>query len=127
MTTAIYTGFSFKNWQRTKSFTLTDVALVKQDLLNHIFTRRGERVGQRGFGTIIQDLMFEPFDDNTVVLASDQVRSVIDFDPRVVLVSEEDYQIYADYNTGVLQINARLFFVELDLTDILHINLEFES
>ena len=125
--TAIYTGFSFKNWQRTKSFTLTDVELVKQDLLNHIFTRRGDRVAQRGFGTIIQDLLFEPFDDNTTVLISDQVRAVIDFDPRVVLASEDDFQLNANYDTGVLHIQARLTFIEIDLTDILHINLEFES
>lgn len=125
--TAIYTGFSFKNWQRTKSFTVTDVDLVKQDLLNHIFTRRGERVGQRGFGTIIQDLLFEPFDDDTTVLISDQVRAVIDFDPRVVLVSPDDFQLNADYDRGILQIKALLTYVEIDLTDILHINLEFES
>jgi len=124
---ALYKGFSFKNWQSSKSFTLTDVDLVKRDLLNHIFTRRGDRVGQRGFGTIIQDLLFEPFDDNTTVLISDQIRAVIAFDPRVVLLSEDDYQLNADYETGVLQIKANLFFVELDLTNILHINLEFES
>ena len=124
---ALYKSFSFKNWQSSKSFTLTDVDLVKRDLLNHIFTRRGDRVGQRGFGTIIQDLLFEPFDDNTTVLISDQIRAVIAFDPRVVLLSEDDYQLNADYETGVLQIKANLFFVELDLTNILHINLEFES
>ena len=124
---ALYKGFSFKNWQRNKSFTLTDVELVKQDLLNHIFTRRGERVGQRGFGTIIQDLLFEPFDNDTVVLISGQVQSVIDYDPRVVIASEDDYQVIADFNTNVLLISARLFYVELDLSDILQINLEFES
>ena len=124
---ALYKGFSFKNWQRNKSFTLTDVELVKQDLLNHMFTRRGERVGQRGFGTIIQDLLFEPFDNDTVVLISGQVRSVIDYDPRVVIASEDDYQVIADFNTNVLLISARLFYVELDLSDILQINLEFES
>ena len=90
MANTIYKGFSFKNWQRNKSFVLTNVELVKQDLLNHIFTRRGERVGQRGFGTVIQDLIFEPFDDNTVVTASDQIKSVIAFDPRVILQSEND-------------------------------------
>jgi phage baseplate assembly protein W len=84
-------------------------------------------VAQRGFGTIIQDLLFEPFDDNTTVLISDQVRAVIDFDPRVVLASEDDFQLNANYDTGVLHIQARLTFIEIDLTDILHINLEFES
>ena len=125
--TAVYKGFSFKGWQQNKSFILTDVDIVKQDLLNHIFTRRGDRVGQRGFGTVIQDLVFEPFDDDTIVLVSDQVRAVIAFDPRVELRSEDDFIVQPDYDTGVLAIAARLFYVELNLTDILHINLEFES
>lgn len=124
---ALYKGFSFKNWQRDKSFVMTDVDLVKQDLLNHIFTRRGERVGQRGFGTIIQDLLFEPFDDNTVVLASDQIKSVLQFDPRVILQSDSDFVVKPDYDNSTLLISARIYFVELDLTDILHINLEFET
>ena len=124
---AIYKGFSFKGWQQNKSFVLTDVDIVKQDLLNHIFTRRGSRVGQRGFGTIIQDLLFEPFDDDTIVLISDQVRLVIAYDPRVELRSEDDFVVTPDYDTGRLSIAARLFYVELDLTDIFHINLEFES
>lgn len=127
MSDAIYKGFSFKNWQRTKSFTFTDVDLVKQDLLNHIFTRRGERVGQRGFGTNIQDLLFEPFDENTMIFVSDQVREVIAYDPRVSLISEDDYQLKADYENNVLSIKARLFYIELNLADIFHINLEFES
>ena len=127
MMATVYKGFSFKNWQRDKSFILTDLELVKQDLLNHIYTRRGERVGMRGYGTIIQDLVFEPFDNDTITLASDQVRSVIDFDPRVQLISEEDYQVLPDFDNSFLYISARLFYVELNLVDIFHINLEFES
>tara|TARA_S200002703_G_C3607093_1_gene186466 strand:- start:106 stop:483 length:378 start_codon:yes stop_codon:yes gene_type:complete len=124
---AIYTGFSFKNWQHDKSFKLTDVDIVKQDILNHIFTRKGDRRGLATFGTIIQDLLFEPFNNDTVALISDQVRAVINFDPRVVLSSETDYQITPDFDNSVLYITARLRYVELDLTDILHINLEFSS
>jgi phage baseplate assembly protein W len=123
---ALYKGFSFKNWKNDKSFTLTDVDIVKRDILNHIFTRKGERVGQRGFGTILQDLIFEPFDQDTITLASDQIRSVIDFDPRVELLSDDDYVVYPDFDKSFLFISARLYYIELDLTDILHINVEFE-
>lgn len=122
-----YKGFSFKNWQKNKSFRLTDVELVKQNLLNNLFTRPGERVGQGNYGTSIQDLLFEPFDENAVVLISDQIRSVINNDPRVILASEDDFITNADFDNSVLQISARLFYVELALFDILDINLEFES
>ena len=124
---ALYKGISFKNWQKSKSFKLTDVDLVKQDLINHIFTRRGERVGQRGFGTIIQDLLFEPLDENTVVLVADQIRAVIEYDPRVSLRSDNDFIVRADYDNSRVVVAARLYYIELGLYDILHINLEFGS
>jgi len=124
---ALYKGISFKNWQINKSFKLTDVELVKRDLMNHIFTRRGERVGQRGFGTIIQDLLFEPLDDNTVVLVSDQVRAVINYDPRVTLLTENDFVVRVDFDNSRIVVAARLYYVELGLYDIFHINLEFGS
>ncbi len=124
---ALYKGISFKNWQKSKSFKLTDVDLVKQDLINHIFTRRGERVGQRGFGTIIQDLLFEPLDENTVVLVADQIRAVIEYDPRVSLRSDNDFIVRADYDSSRVVVAARLYYIELGLYDILHINLEFGS
>lgn len=124
---AVYRGFSFKNWQRDKSFVLTDVDIVEQDLLNHIFTRRGERVGFRGYGTNIQDLLFEQFDDQTIVLINDQIREVIAFDPRVILLSEDDYVMATDFENRIMAIAVKLFYVELDLQNILHINLAFKG
>lgn len=123
----LYKGFSFKNWETNKTFVLTDVDLVKQDLLNHIFTRRGERVGMRDFGTDIQDLLFEPYDDDTVTRIADQVKKVIDYDPRVLLISNEHFVVKRNYDTHTLGISAKLFFLELNLTDILDIHLEFEN
>ena len=122
-----YKGVSFKNWQNNKSLVLTDVELVKRDLLNHIFTVRGERVAQRGFGTNIQQLLFEPFDDNTIVRIADQVKEVINYDPRVILINNTDFTVTPYPNESILTITARLFFVELNLTELFHINLEFES
>lgn len=122
---ATYKGFSFKNWDRNKSFILTDVELVKQDIRNHLFTKRGSRVGQGNFGTDLYDLLFEPFDQNTVVRVVDQVREVINFDPRVVLLSENDFQVIADFDNSSLTILARLFFLELQVSEVLDINLTF--
>jgi len=124
---SVYRGFSFKNWQRDKSFVLTDVDMVKQDILNHLLTRKGERVGYREFGTDIQDLLFEPHDDRTIVLINDQVHEVIDFDPRVVLLSVDDYVMSNDFENRTMQIAADLFYVELNLHNVLDINLVFEG
>ena len=62
----IYKGYSSFEFQARDTFLLTDVELVKLDLLNHIFTRRGERVKMAQFGTRIPDLAFEPLDQETL-------------------------------------------------------------
>ena len=36
-----------------------DVELVKQDLLNHIYTSKGQRVMNPEYGSIIWDLLFD--------------------------------------------------------------------
>lgn len=123
----LYRGFSFKAWQRRKNFVLTDVEIVKQDLLNHIFTARGSRIGSPRFGTDIEILRFRPFDQNTIVLISDQIREVIDFDPRVELLDDNDYVVQPDFDNSTLLISANLRFVELNLIDVLDIRLEFEN
>ena len=83
---ALYKGYSSFEFQKNKSFKLTDVDLVKLDLLNHIFTRKGERVMMPDFGTIIPDLVFDPLDSETLTTIEDELRSVFDYDPRVSLV-----------------------------------------
>jgi phage baseplate assembly protein W len=59
---ALYKGFSSYEFERVKEFAISDVELVKLDLLNHIYTRRGSRVMMPTFGTVIPELVFEPLD-----------------------------------------------------------------
>jgi phage baseplate assembly protein W len=60
MNKPIYTGYSSYNYQSSKSFKMTNIDIVEMDLLNHIFTRRGERVMMPTFGTRIPDMAFDP-------------------------------------------------------------------
>jgi phage baseplate assembly protein W len=123
----LYRGFSFKNWQRTKSFVLTDIELVKQDITNHIFTLRGTRIGSPNFGTDIEILKFRPMDQLTITAIADQVREVIDFDPRVEIRDESGFVVTPDFNNSSVLISVRLFYIELNLEDTLSLNLEFEN
>lgn len=125
--TALYKGFSFKNWQNNKSFVLTDVPLINQDLKNHFFTRLGERRGMASFGTQVQELLFEPMDDDAIVAITEQVRFVIEYDPRVNLRSERDFDVAVDYDVGSLYYFIRLYYVELELSDIFDLRLEFQG
>lgn len=87
MTTFI--GFSSFG-KRTGTHVLEDKELAKRDLLNHFYTRRGERLGEPEFGSILPELVFEPFDQATIDLADEDVRAIIDLDPRWLLL---DYEI----------------------------------
>ena len=121
---ALYKGFSTFEYERVKTFSINDIELVKLDLLNHIFTRRGSRVMMPQFGTSIPDLVFEPLDEFTTDALEEDLRAVIAFDPRVQLVSL-DMNITPDQNS--VSVNIRLFYIELEVTDDFELNILFES
>lgn len=124
MTTGIYRGFSSHNYQTSKTFGLTDEALVKMDLLNHIFTLRGDRLMMPNFGTRIPSLAFEPLDDVTLAILEEDLRAVFQFDPRVELLQ---LNIVPSYETNSVMASARLLYLELDLSGNLDINIVVEG
>jgi len=81
--TTFYRGFSTIN--RAKKFRATDVDLVKQDLINHFSIRKGEKLMQPNFGSIIWSMLFEPLDDTTTQLVIDDVERIVGYDPRMIL------------------------------------------
>ena len=80
-----YKGFSSK--EANKNFKLYDINLVKQDLINHFYIRKGEKLENPEFGTVIWDMLFEPLDDRTIRLIDEDVRRIIKNDPRWALQS----------------------------------------
>lgn len=124
MASGLYRGYSSYEYQNNKTFKLTDVELVKLDLLNHIFTRRGERVMMPRFGTRIPDLAFEPLDDITLLVLEEDLRTVVNFDPRVSLL---DLTITPDPDTNSVVASINLYYIELDLVSSLDLNITFEA
>ena len=124
MAKGLYKGFSSYEYQAKKSFSITDVELVKLDLLNHIFTRKGERVMMPNFGTRIPDLAFEPLDEVTISILEDDLRAVFAFDPRVELIS---LTITPLYDNNAVVASAKLLYVELDMQGNLDLNITFEG
>lgn len=120
----LYKGFSSFEYQSRGRFTITDIELVKLDLLNHIFTRRGERVMMPQFGTRIPDIVFEPLDDITLGIIEDDLRFVFRFDPRVEIQS---LQVTPHYDASYVEAKAVLLYVELNMTDIFYLNITFEG
>lgn len=125
----IYKGISFVNYKNNKTLSLSDIDLVKQDLLNHIFTIRGERIMLPTFGTGVSDMPFEQLDELTITRFEDDLLTVVNYDPRVELRTEGNIPnginvipLY-DENAliGVLDLN----YIELDISDTLEIRLDF--
>lgn len=120
-----YHGFSTAQYLSTKQdMTLTDIAIVKRDLMNHIFTRRGERRMMPNFGTTIPELLFEPIDANTVNAVRDQLTYVFNYDPRVRVV---ELAVYAVPDMNGIIASAVLQYVELEVVDRFDLHIEFNN
>lgn len=121
---ARYLGYSSYEFQKNKSFILTDIQLVEMDLLNQIFTRRGSRVMMPAYGTLIPELVFEPLDEITLSTIETELLSVFNFDPRVNLITLD---VEPKYDTNTITATAILFYVELNVTQPFTLNIQFEA
>lgn len=124
MTKNLYRGFSTHQYETTRSFQVADVELVKLDLLNHIFTQRGDRVMMPTFGTRIPSLVFEPLDEVTLAIIEDDLRAVFTLDPRVEL---QQLTVTPDYDNHSVYASAVLYYIELQLVGPLDINITFNT
>jgi phage baseplate assembly protein W len=117
-----YRGISFNQYHKNKDILLKNADIVKQDLLNYIFTRRGERVMMPTFGSRIPDLLFEPMDEDTLTIIENEVIDIVNYDPRVEPIN---YEIEPLYDEKAVNIKIELLYVELNFNDTLDIRLDF--
>jgi len=102
-----YKGFS--TIDQTKKFRLTDLELIKRDLLNHFAIRKGEKLMNSNFGSIIWNIMFEPLTADVKALVVDDIQRVVNSDPRIridnVLVDQLDIGLQVQVELTVLPDN----------------------
>jgi phage baseplate assembly protein W len=116
--TTLYKGFSTVN--RYKKFRVTDIDLIKQDLINHFNIKKGEKVMQPDFGTIVWSLLFEPMTATVRQAIIDDVKSVVGYDPRTNL---QNITIN-EYQNGI-QIMVDLLYIPTN--QLTALNLQFDS
>lgn len=80
-----FKGFSTINRQYG-NFKLYDKELALRDLLNELYTRKGERLMSPSYGSIVWDLLFDPLIDAVIEAISDDCRRIVDKDPRLELI-----------------------------------------
>ena len=76
-----YRGMSTVNPDNV-TFSLYDISLIKQDLINHFHIRQGEKLSNPEFGTIIWDALFEPLTESLKEAITQNVTKIINSDPR---------------------------------------------
>ena len=79
-----YVGFSTVN-RDFDSNTLYDYELARTDLLNAFYIKKGEKLENPNYGTIIYDTLFEPFTPEISSAIEEDVINIVDADPRWTL------------------------------------------
>ena len=76
-----YRGFN--TIDQYKKFRMTNLDLIKRDLLNHFQIRKGEKLMNPEFGSIVWNTLFEPLNEETKRVVLDDVKKVVNYDPRI--------------------------------------------
>ncbi len=115
-----FKGFSSK--AERQNFKVYDFECAKQDLINRLSVRKGERVENPEFGTIIYDCLFEPFTDDLKEQIINDVTDNLNADARInteeILVTEKDHGI---------AIQATIKYLPLNITEKLQFSFDENS
>jgi phage baseplate assembly protein W len=115
-TSSSFTYRGFSSNEIKNNFKLYDINLVKRDLMNHFYIRKGEKLENPNFGTIIWDMLFENFTPEIKKLITDDVQQIINYDPRVKVnaltidTTDMGIRIQADVVYLPFNINERMTF-----------------
>jgi phage baseplate assembly protein W len=112
-----YNGFSTVNAKSQKKFTLTGRNLIKQDLMNNLMTRRGQRLMQPNYGCIAWEKLFENLSPTDVNDIAANVSQIVNSDPRVAILSVDVSQ-----SQNSITVTAMIQYVNTDQTDQLVLN-----
>ena len=116
----MYRGFSTVG--RIRKFRLTDLELVKQDLINHFYIRKGEKLMNPNFGTIIWNVVHEPLTDDLKSVIVADIKSIANYDPRVSI----DNVIITEYEQGI-QIELQLRYVQTNQSNLLTLRFDNQN
>lgn len=105
-----YRGFSSK--EPTRNYKLYDLDLIKTDIMNHFYIRKGEKLQNPEFGTILWDILFEPFTEEVKALIAKDVEEIVNYDPRVSVTS-----IAVDSTDQGIRIEAEINYLQYNLSE----------
>ena len=116
--TKVYKGVSTVNSDNT-SPVLYDLAIIKQDLLNHFYIRRGEKLSDPEFGCVLWELLFEPLTEQVRADIIENVNLIIDSEPRV----NADKILIDEYEHGIA-LYCELTYLPYNISETMRINFD---
>lgn len=115
--TFTYKGFNSKN--TANGYKQYDIDLVKQDILNHFYIRKGEKLENPNFGTIIWDMLFEQFTPEVKELIAKNVEEIINYDPRIQVDS-----VSVDSTEQGIRIEAIITYAPFNMKERMKFNFD---
>lgn len=112
-----YKGFSTRS--NKKNFKLYDLDLVKQDLLNHFHIRKGEKLENPTFGTVIWDMLFENFTEEVKEIIAKDVEDIINYDPRISVNA-----VIIDSTDQGIRIEADIIYLPFNINEKMVLNFD---
>ena len=116
---AKYTYKGFSSGEANKNFKLYDINLVKQDLINHFYIRKGEKLENPDFGTVIWDMLFEPFTPDVKEIIAKDVEAIVNYDPRIVV-----QEVQIDSTDQGMRIQVELIYRPFNITEKMTLNFD---
>ena len=88
MSKVTFKGFSTSNKKTARrEWVLTDSDLIIKDFMNHVHTKKGERVMRPEFGSSFHQYIMEPNVTDNIDEMEYELRRIVDLDSRLELVS----------------------------------------
>lgn len=110
LTARTYKGFSTVNTS-SKNPVLYDLELIKQDIINNFHIRKGEKLMNPEFGTVIWDILYEPLTDQLKEIITNDVTTIVNADPRIkvvkTIVTQKDQAIQIELTLLYLPYNIQ--------------------
>jgi phage baseplate assembly protein W len=107
-----YSYIGFNSNSKKSKFKLYDIDLVKQDLINMFYIRKGEKLQNPAFGTVIWDMLFENFTEEVKTIIANDVQTIVNYDPRLTVNS-----VTVTNETDSIKISLDLIYLPFNVNE----------
>lgn len=116
---SVFTYKGFNSNESKKNYKIYDIDCVKQDIINHFYIRKGEKLENPEFGTIIWDMLFEQFTEDVKQMIAKDVETIVNYDPRVIVNS-----VTVDSTDMGIRVEASLTYVPFNINERMTFNFD---